>query len=89
MTKKYPMQSPIQAFIEEVVNRRRPKYSLYRLALKLGWSPAHIYQRVRKPTTHRNIEMMLAGLGIEVRSGSRLLKLVFEDGVVKGQQRKR
>ena len=86
--KKYPKQSPIQAFIEEVV-RRRKGMSRYKLAKLCGWRPDRIYARLTKPTSLANIEMMLAGLEIEVRSGSRLMKLVFEDGRVKGQQRKR
>ncbi len=81
-------QSPIQAFIEEVVRRRRGM-SRYKLAKLCGWPPSRIYAILDRPTTHQNIERILAVLGIEVRSGSRLVRLVFEDGRVKGQQRKR
>ena len=65
--KKATGPSPIQCFILDELTRRGMKR--YTLAKQCGISPRHIYEVLRRPTRHTNIERMLAALEIELVTG--------------------
>ncbi len=56
--------SPIQTFILRVLKKRG--MSRYELGRLCGWGPSAIYEKLNRPTLHKNIEKMLAALETNV-----------------------
>ena len=55
--------TPMQELI--LTECKRQCISVYRLAELSGILPNHIYDYLKRPTSHLHVEMMLAALGVE------------------------